>query len=66
MDKHCTFCKKDTELSREINGTDVQFEEIEFYCRSCKQAVCRNCLLKNHLKLDLGGSNSKQEKIKEK
>ena len=29
-------------------------EEVEFYCRTCQVAICRNCLLKNHLNLNFG------------
>ena len=41
-------------------------EEVEFYCRSCCQAICRNCLLKYHLNLNFGSSSQEQQKIKEK
>ena len=49
---YCLVCSQiDQNLDQEKNTAQ---QEIEFYCKSCKEAVCRNCLLLKHLAL--GGS----------
>ena len=58
---YCLSCKDD-----QIDLTDFKCEEIEFYCRSCDKSVCRNCLLKYHLNLDIVPSSKKKQKIQEK
>lgn len=46
--------------SSQILSKDVHTEEIEFFCKSCNQAICRDCLLRYHLNLDIVPSSKKQ------
>ena len=55
LEIHCSSCDKDAQL-------------IEFYCRTCQKAICRNCLLLKHISIgnqnddvDTGVMEEKQE-----
>ena len=37
--------------------------DIEFYCKTCSKAICRDCLLRYHLNLDI---NPSTEEMREK
>lgn len=64
--KFDNFCKSCHHIDNSGQNGKMQKEEIEFYCRSCRQAICRNCLLKYHLNLDFAPSSKKEEQIREK
>ena len=53
FDNYCPSCDHDSR------------SEIEFYCKTCEQPICRNCLLKNHINLSVGKKDN-QEELKEK
>ena len=77
FDHFCQSCHDNNFLSLLASPTKAARDsspalEVEFYCKSCLQAVCRNCLLQNHLNIDLpdflddASDSFNQEKLKEK
>ena len=61
LDIFCNNC--------ESSADNHSKSEVEFYCRTCEKAICRNCLLQKHISFesDIMGNNVNQKvDIKEK
>ena len=48
---------EDAQISTSCQSCTGDKGEVEFFCRTCQEPICRNCLLMRHL--NITGSNDK-------